>query len=175
VHGSVAATAATSSVRDLLALRDSSTVGILLHHRFSNLPVPLIGPLFRNLENDVSWVQSSAEIKSPELSSRFSAISDLILFCPCSLLSGVEIALGASLDILGSSSSVMLDSFEDEMFLEHAEGAAVYRPRERFRSPVAVICISLNAFKVCIQKLATMSSDASVSTSSLMQEKKRRL
>ena len=87
----------------------------------------------------------------------------------------MEIALGASLNILGSSSSVMLDSFEDEMFLDHAEGAVVYRPRDRARSPVAVICISLNAFKLCVQKLATMSADASTSASSSIQEKKRKL
>ena len=39
----------------------ASTTGILLHKRFSNLPLELIAPLHSNLEEDLSWASQSAQ------------------------------------------------------------------------------------------------------------------
>ncbi len=52
-------------LRDVLASCSSGTddsTGLLLHQRFSNLPIPLIGPLHRNLEEDLSWAKQRANI-----------------------------------------------------------------------------------------------------------------
>lgn len=55
------------TMREIVASCTSSSsstagAGLLLHQRFSNLPIELIGPLHRNLEEDLSWAKQRNNI-----------------------------------------------------------------------------------------------------------------
>lgn len=69
-----------------------SRTGLFVHRKFVNLPLPLITPLHRNLEEDLVWATGSG-LQSTESSSSsrvWNGFHTLILMAPCSLTSGTS-------------------------------------------------------------------------------------
>ncbi len=62
-----------------------------------------------------------------------------------------EISSGSSIDILGNR-SILFDYFEDEIFMEHAVGALVYKS-VGLKKNIAALLIPFDKFNSCIRDL----------------------
>jgi hypothetical protein len=153
----------SSHLKDHFMFSDLTKTGLLLHSRFTNLPLQLIGPLFRNVEHDLQWLKDGDNAASPTIVSQFGNINNILLLCPCSMSDSSEnsrLTVGNSIDITGSS-SLLFDYFEDEIFFEEATSAALYRT-EGLNKTIAAILIPLSSMKKCAEKLSSMLPDIPV-------------
>jgi len=66
---STSSTSTTSAINNTAPVTagGAARTGLLLHKRFTNLPIQLVGALHRNLEEDVSWAQQQASDEDDEL------------------------------------------------------------------------------------------------------------
>jgi hypothetical protein len=86
---------------------------LLVHERFTNLPLELICPLHSNLLEDLQW---SAHSTIPECQA-FQGIDSLLLLAPMAQSEGIP---SGCMDVTGSS-SIMYDRFDDEIFAQQAK------------------------------------------------------
>lgn len=150
-------------LRDHLALGDAAATGVLLHSRFANLPLELIGPLLRNLDHDIEWAvgpEAATAPSSAEVGAQFRAMKSFLMIVPCTTPS--ELRKGSAVSILGSSSAAVLEYFEDDVFLQRASAAVAFRPADPFRPPVAVMLMPCAALKPCIQEVFALCPAAPV-------------
>lgn len=141
-------------LRDHLALGDAAATGVLLHSRFANLPLELIGPLLRNLDHDLEWAmgpEAATAPRSAEVGAQFRAMKSFLVVAPCTTPS--ELSKGSVTSIVGSSSAAVLEYFEDDVFLQRATAAVAFRPSDPLRPPVAVMLLPFAALKPCIQEV----------------------
>lgn len=130
---------------------------MMLHARFSNLPLELIAPLFRNIEHDLEWVQHSENTAvAVSTAEHFNGTEHVLLICPCSFSeeSKVKIPGGGCIDICGSS-DVLFDNFEDETFLEECAAAVLYQS-QGLKKTLAAILIPASKLKKCTNTLHDM-------------------
>ena len=85
--------------------KQQNATGLLVHRRFYNLPLELVGHLHRNLSEDLAWAQGRAESEdgggsgdgsSAEEHSTFKAITHMLLLAPCAPLQAGGGAEGSS-------------------------------------------------------------------------------
>lgn len=155
LKGSVSSSRGGSSVamHEHLSLSDLSKSLLFLHARFSNLPLELITPLFRNMAHDLEWVQSSDNNSAVTVTTmaQFTGIEHLLLICPASLSDAAKVPAGGCIDICGSS-AVLFDYFEDETFFEEATAAVLYQSAG-LKKTLAAMLIPLSKLAKCIQAL----------------------
>ena len=152
----------------------ASRTGLLLHKRFTNLPLQLVGALHRNLEEDVSWAQqqatdddelaqedyisssnsssSSTKNKATKGTNFFAEARNVILLCECEVSKDGKSAFAfpepsSCYSVLGSCSDIVFSCFEDEVYLQHATAAVLFRP------PKSLCGTELVALLVPISKL----------------------
>lgn len=150
-----AGSSTATAMREHLSLSDLNHTLLMLESRFSNLPLQLITPLFRNMEHDLEWVQSSDSGSAVSVSTvaQFSHVNTLLFICPCSLSGEASVPAGSCLDVLGSS-IVMFDNFEAEVFFEEASAAIAYQ--SPLKSHLVAMLLPLSKLKNCIKTLQTM-------------------
>lgn len=164
-----------SSVAKLLKAVNADTTGLLFHHRFSNLPLQLIGHLHRNLEEDVVWAKQFATEEEAENSdinkssssssssggtktkNFFHTLSHVLLLCP---VSGAEktFDLAGVTDVLGSS-AVMFDMFEDEVYFQHATSAVLFKPAKGSNcgwEQLVAVMVPVNKLKECVKGISAL-------------------
>lgn len=174
------------------SLDGSTTTGMLLHRRFTNLPIELIGALHRNLEEDISWAQQqaneghqddescTASVLSPSKLSTCPKINShdnksnffvsaryVIMLCPCKVsresksfykLSGGN-GENNCYSILGSSNVVNYDCFEDEVYMQHASAAILFRPPKQYcpvDTDLVALLIHISKLKSCVNGICSL-------------------
>jgi hypothetical protein len=179
----------------------ASSTGILLHKRFTNLPIQLVGALHRNLEEDISWAQQQAsdeddEEKSDNSGSSGSSSSSagakpnklapsrnffadarhVILLSECSVMGAgkggskggtAPVAVGYSLadhachSVLGScSSDIVFECFEDEVYLQHATAAVLFRPpKQHCTTDLVALLVPISKLKTCVNGICALVPD----------------
>lgn len=145
-------------MHELFTLSDTKNTLMMLHARFSNLPLELIAPLFRNIEHDLEWVQSSENNSAVTVSTAelFHGTEHVLLLTPCSFSesSAVKIPAGGCVDICGSS-DVLFDYFEDETFLDACSAAVLYRTAG-LNKTIAAVLFPVSKLSKCTQALHEM-------------------
>ena len=143
------------ALHELFTLSNLKSTLLMLHARFSNLPLELIAPLFRNVEHDLEWVQSSDNNSAVTVSTaeHFSGTENVLLLTPCSFSEGsvVKIPAGGCVDILGAT-DVFFDYFEDETFLEECNAAVVFQTTG-LKKTIAAILLPISKLTKCTHTL----------------------
>lgn len=159
--------------------QQAARTGLLLHKRFTNLPIQLVGALHRNLEEDMSWAQqqatdedesaqenavtsgsSSAGKNTAQKGNFFAEVRNLVLFCECTvskegrstyaLSEGSASSAGTCYNVLGSCSDVVFANFEDEVYLQHASAAVLWRPpRSLCNTDLIALLVPVSKLKKC--------------------------
>ena len=146
------------ALNEHFSLSDLKKTLLLLHTRFSNLPLELIAPLFRNVIHDLEWVQSSENNSAVTVTTaaQFIGVEQILLICPCSFVesAATKIHAGGCVDICGSS-SVLFDNFEDETFFEECTAAVMYQTKG-LKKTVAAILFPVSKLTKCTQALHEM-------------------
>ena len=146
----------------------TTRTGVMIHRRFCNLPIQLIGALHRNFEEDITWIRSSESKDSdaePATRKSFIAMKYMLLFCQCTLGEDSKVALLSQLvknkgavSILGSASAILFESFEEDMYFQHAEAAIVFRPAVSFCPTefLAGLLVPVAKLKECVEGISEM-------------------
>lgn len=129
------------------------TTGVLLHKRFSNLPIQLVGALHVNLEEDLGWAQHNHESDDSE-QNEFRSMQSVLLLCSCSLGTDNAFPEGRAVDVLGNS-SLFFEYFEDEMFLQSATSAYLFKPKASATSLLAAI-VPIASLKKCVNAVCLL-------------------
>jgi len=155
--------------------KQQNATGLLLHRRFYNLPLELIGHLHRNLGEDLGWAQGRAESddgsgdgSSAEEHATFKVITHMLLLAPCESLSSGETKGSSSSsssdahdvrDVTGSS-SIMFENFEDDVYFQEATCAFYIKPDASIAStPMVVSLIATSSFGACVQGVSRLLPD----------------
>jgi hypothetical protein len=140
------------------SLSDLSKSLLFLHSRFSNLPLELIAPLFRNMAHDLDWVQSSNSNSAATVTTtaQFAGVESILLICPGTLSEGSKqkIPTGGCIDVAGSS-ALLFNNFEDETFFEESTAAVLYQS-QGIKMPMVAMLFPLSKLAKCVQTLHDM-------------------
>lgn len=154
----------------------SAASGLLIHRRFSNLPLQLIGSLHENLVDDLAWAKQqpvddddhntdSAQKKNSSRSMKhsnfFAHLQYILLICEGKVTStGKTTTITSSCDLIASGlkNSVTFNYFEDEVYMQHASAAVLFRPSRQHSCVDNMVCIlvpvsKLNACMESIKRL----------------------
>lgn len=150
-----------------------SSAGILLHQRFSNLPIELIGPLHRNLEEDLSWAQTKThsdddndeplEGSVARSATFFSDLAYVLLLCPVGASKDFDVSGVKAHSVLGTA-ALTFDSFEDEVYFQHAEAAVVFKPSKACgagyeENAVVAALVPVKRMKDCVKGICALLPD----------------
>eukprot|EP01032_Pedospumella_encystans_P010243 gene10243-11992_t len=163
----------------------AARTGLLLHKRFTNLPIQLVGALHRNLEEDISWAQQQASDEDDDLaldesesstssaskskksaasarpSNFFAEVRNVLLLCECAVPTEGKsaYALGDSTchSVLGSCSDVVFACFEDEVYLQHASAAVLFRPpKQHCLTDLVALLVPVSKLKTCVNGICEL-------------------
>lgn len=162
----------------------ASRTGLLLHKRFTNLPIQLVGALHRNLEEDVSWAQQQASDEDDELAldecesssssankpssakkikrqaNFFAEARYVLVLCECAVpkdKSAYTLTDNACYDVLGSCSDIIFASFEDEVYLQHASAAVLFRPpKQHCLTDLVALLVPISKLKTCVNGICAL-------------------
>lgn len=164
-------------VLDCLSGSKKAQTGVLLHRRFANTPIELVGHLHRNLEEDLGWAKSlddsvdgSGDASSADDQVAFKEMTYVLLLSSCDLSGSGDASGSASKgsssgssssssggkvrDVTGSS-EVLFDYFEDDVYFEEASACYFYRPAAT-STGIAAILLPVSSFKSCANKIMKM-------------------
>lgn len=130
------------------------STGVLLHKRFSNLPIQLVGPLHINLEEDLGWAQHNHESDDSEQND-FRSLQYILLLCACSIEGESKLLHeGKALDVLGNA-GLLFEYFEDEIFTQNATSAFLFKSKNSGNSLVAAI-VPIASLKKCVNAICQL-------------------
>ena len=131
------------------------TTGVLLHKRFSNLPIQLVGPLHINLEEDLGWAQHNHESDDSEQND-FRSMQYILLICKCSLVGGDSKPShdGKAVDVTGNS-GLLFEYFEDEIFAENAVYSFLFRTKSS-ATPLVAAIVPIASLKKCVNMICLL-------------------
>lgn len=166
-------TSASSSVTNVNH-QPISQCGILLHNRFANLPLPLIGALHKNLKTDLDWAKRQEEEEAVDSSLRttdrtFSSVDMMCLISKSTLssdgdggnstkaLRGIKVSADKSVafDVTGSS-SLLFDLFEDEVYVQHARSVVYIRQVSSLQGSFAIALVPVASYPAVITSIVEM-------------------
>lgn len=124
----------------------------MIHARISNLPLGLVAPIHRNLWEDLQWSRSHGEELESEEAGHFKPISHLLLITTCS---NPPSGSGEVQDVTHRS-SLLLDNFDDDIFLQESVAAMLYKPSHSGVHLVAML-VPTSSITACIQQIANLS------------------
>lgn len=143
-----------------------NTTGVYFQGRYVNLPVQLITPLHSNLLEDLQWFinqersQNSTSTSSNSDSTQvtnFSNLEYVIMFTPASTESNSsQLKKGTCRNITGSSSAVIFNNFEDDIFFSYSNCVIQFQPSKitsESNSTVCVFLLPLNILSKCIDDI----------------------
>lgn len=154
-----------------------AATGLLIHRRFSNLPLQLIGSLHENLVDDLAWAKqqpvddddhTDSQLAPAQKNSRrstkssnfFAHLQYILLLCEGKVTSpGKPSAKDSSCcDLIASGlkNSLTFNYFEDEVYMQHASAAVLFRPsRQHSSGDNNMVCILLPVSKLnaCMESI----------------------
>lgn len=162
----------------------SAASGLLIHRRFSNLPLQLIGSLHENLVDDLAWAkqqlvddddhtdslipaQKDSSSHSKKSSNFFAQLQYILLLCEGKVTSpgntkhtrtATKDSSCCDLIASGLKNSITFNYFEDEVYMQHASAAVLFRPSRQHSCVDDMVCIlvpisKLNACMESIKRL----------------------
>ena len=156
---------------------------IMIHNRFTNLPLPLIGALHRNLEEDISWAkqqanndssiqkvdnlnQSSDDLNSQDNDKNdFGVINFIILLSTCTFTEDSQFNFDGnnsnkSYNVTGNS-SIIFDLFEDECYFQNCSSAVLFKCKESYYkdSPMVAMLIPISKLTVVINSIMKLTNN----------------
>jgi hypothetical protein len=166
----------------------AARTGLLLHKRFTNLPLQLVSALHRNLEEDVCWAQQQAtdedesaqenttsssssapnsahkgSAAAAKQSNFFAEARNVVLFCECDVSKEGKSTYNLSeigstcYNVLGSCSDIVFACFEDEVYLQHATAAVLWRPpRSLCSTDLVALLVPLSKLKKCANGISEL-------------------
>lgn len=149
------ASTASEAFLDFVTGTRVCTTGALLHKRFSNLPIQLVGPLHINLEEDLGWAQHNHESDDSEQND-FRSMQYILLICKCSLVGGdSKLAQdGKAVDVMGNS-GLLFEYFEDEIFAENAIHSFLFRAKSS-ATPLVAAIVPIASLKKCVNTICLL-------------------
>ena len=125
--------------------------GVMIHGRISNLPLGLVAPMHRNLWEDLQWSRSNGDGLESEEASHFRPLSSLLLITTCSNPPSGS----AEVQDVTHSSSLLMDNFDDDIFLQEAVAAMLYKPSHS-RVHLVAMLLPISSITNCIQQIANL-------------------
>jgi len=154
-------TKAAASLLECVTGPRTCTTGVLLHKRFSNLPLELVGALHANLEEDLGWAQQKHEADDGDYTSDkrtesdkgdFRALQYILLLAAASIKNeGKLLANGKALDVVGSA-DVLFEYFEDDIFCQNATAAYLFKTKVSEHALVAAL-VPITSLKKCVNSV----------------------
>lgn len=135
------------------------TTGVFLHKRFSNLPIQLVGSLHINLGEDVGWAQHNHE-SDDCVQNEFKSMQSVILLTACSLGGGSKLPEGQAVDVLGNA-SLLFEYFEDEIFIQDAQSAFIFKAKSS-ATPLVAAIIPITSLKKCVNAICVLIPPADI-------------
>jgi len=129
-------------------------VGVMLHQRFTNLPIQLIPSLHSNLLEDIGWARKLKEgDEGSEGGSylEFKSLQYVLLLSKCNLEGGT-----CPLDVTGNS-SLLFDSFEDECYAQSADVTILFQA-SRCQTNIAASWIPVTKLEECVRRIEFLCS-----------------
>jgi hypothetical protein len=148
-----AGAASGQRILDALSEAAAATTGLFLHVRISNLPLGLVSPMHRNLQEDLAWAREQQE-------GDFTALSSLLLLSRGSLSDSCDLGKGA-VDVT-QNSAVLFDCFDDEIMAQEAVASILYRPSHSSGSPVVASLVPLATIPKAVQAITELVPAASI-------------
>ena len=137
---------------DSFELKSMKSTAVMIHARISNLPLGLVAPIHKNLLEDLQWSRSHGEGLESEESNHFKSISNLLLITTCS---NPPSGSGEVQDITHRS-SILLDNFDDDIFLQESVAAMLYKPSHS-RVHLVAMLLPTASITSCIQQISNLS------------------
>ncbi len=128
---------------------------LMLHSRFPNLPLQLIGPLHKIVKDDIEWAKEQISVTN----NPFTSINKIMLMAPCDLGEGYKYSNCS--DITGQSSSVMFHNFEDDIYFQEALCSYLFKWDEN-NSYFVVMLLQLDSLNRIVEGIQMMVPDSSV-------------
>jgi len=136
-------------------LKDKSNeVGILLHSRFTNLPIQLITPLHKNLIDDIKWAKTEGS-KSEK------GLKKVLLLSSCNISDNDNTNKTTSksensiTDVTGSS-NIMHDYFENDIFCQHSNGILHMKTSIIQNKALTISLVDIDKLDKCLNEISNM-------------------
>jgi hypothetical protein len=152
-------TAEATHLLDLIAGSKVCTTGVMLHRRFSNLPLELVGALHANLEEDLGWAKSVHESDDSEQND-FLPMQQILLIAACSCDDSQVKQRGKVLNVLGRA-DFLFEHFDDEIYFQNATSA--YAFQSGARSTLMALTIPVTSLKKCVTSIKQLLPTSSIS------------
>lgn len=133
--------------------------GIYFHRKFSNLPLPLIEPLHKNLIEDLEWARENGcgEKSDSAVPGNFEIDSVL---CLTSFANDPQrnhdTKRGKAIEVTGSS-SIMFDYFEDEVLVQQSTCSVLFS-HTFFKRPIVVSLLEASKLRTCLKDIQKMTT-----------------
>jgi hypothetical protein len=125
--------------------------GLYIHARISNLPLPLVAAMHKNLVEDVAWARTHKD--EVEGAQDFAEMQYVLLLAPCAPAAGdhapVRDATG------GAAASLLFDNFDDELLAQEAVSSIFFRPGHS-STPLVAALIPFASISNCVQSITDL-------------------
>jgi hypothetical protein len=118
--------------------------GLMIHKRFSNLPIPLLAPLHSNLVDDLNWSKK-------ERDKDFSTIKYVLQLAACEPIKGRS---SHPLDVTGAS-DILFHEFDNEVYFNESECSILFKPSNTSTHIVASL-VSIVKLDTCVKSIRRM-------------------
>jgi hypothetical protein len=132
---------------------------LLLHKRFSNLPLQLVAALHANLEEDLGWAKHNHESNDKEVND-FLSMNQILLLAACSSDDFKGKPSTSAMNVLGRS-DLLFECFEDEVYLQNASSAFLFKSKASNGAPLLAALVPLTSLKKCIKEITALIPTAS--------------
>jgi hypothetical protein len=166
---------------DELLPQGRARAGFLLHQKFVNFPLQLIGHLHQNLKDDIFWARDHPDTTESSHSLSTSGrqdpdaaptiawkdITSLVLMSPCEFVTGRKRTKGSAANAnevvvefnKGTmKDEVVFDCFEDEIFHEESRRPQYIVKSSLLRKPVMVTAISPSEYEKGVSALEKLTA-----------------
>jgi len=91
----------------------------------------------------------------------FAEARNVLLLCECAVSkdskSGYTLTDNACYDVLGSCSDILFASFEDEVYLQHASAAVLFRPpKQHCLTDLVALLVPISKLKTCVNGICAL-------------------
>jgi hypothetical protein len=133
-------------------LNNLDEIGILLHSRFTNLPIQLLSPLHKNLIDDIKWAKKDGT-KTEKI------LKKVLLLSVCNISDNNKSLKQTKsdniIDVTGSS-SVLHEYFENDIYCQNSIGVLQFKSSLVQNKNLCVALIEIDRLDKCLKQINSM-------------------
>ncbi len=147
--------------------QDKNKCAMMLHARYTNLPLQLIAPLHSNLYEDFKWSKKEAKSipKDDPEKEEFDAFVNIEYVLMLAIVTSEDFKGGiknGAVEVTGSS-SLLFDSFEDEIYFNESLASVLFK-LENVGEGSSGLCVAslvpVTSLEICNKSIETLVSSS---------------